>query len=647
MAQYRADVDGLRAVAIIAVVAYHVDPALLPGGFTGVDVFFVVSGFLITGLLWGELESNGHLDWWGFYARRARRLLPVLALTIMLALGLGVALMVPDPELRWLSQSAIATAGFASNIFFWLKTGGYFGALADTQPLLHTWSLAVEEQFYLVWPIAMVVMWRARRCSTRLRWAIGASACALVIGSFVLAVVLPDRSGAFYLMPTRLWELAAGAAVALVGPRLARSAATWATGCAVGAVVLLTMSFAIAFPAKWFPGVGALPAVVGTMALLLAGQHPGPLSRSLAWKPLLFIGQRSYSWYLLHWTLLVFARVATLEESLLRDAAIALFALVLADLTFRYLEQPLRAGHWSATRTVRRSLITGATLLAVVAASGAAILPNTEAVAMLSVTPSQAAAMSENRTAREECPNRPTGFGPAVDCSFEPDRPIRLLLVGDSHALALLPVVRAAADSLGWGVDVMWDTGCPFVVGYAAPIGATALDGACVRENRLDAQYLASGVASIGGIVTTSRASSFIGEGQPVIARDLWSASLRSTLAPLVDKGLPVFVMHDVPHFAQRVPECVIRLGESRCAVDVAEARDARQPVVDAELAAVGGLGSMVMTWDPFPALCDESTCQVVADGEVLYRDRTHLSRAGARHLGRTLVPVLSAFFSD
>lgn len=646
MARYRADIDGLRATAIIAVVVFHVDRGLLPGGFTGVDVFFVVSGFLITGLLWSELSTHGRLDWWGFYARRARRLLPVLALTALLTLGLGVVLMVPDPELRWLSQSMVATALFASNVFFWLKTGGYFGALADTQPLLHTWSLAVEEQFYVVWPLAMVIVWRARRGSANVRRATGVIAGVLVVGSFVLAAAFSDRSAAFYLMPTRLWELAAGAALALMGPRLAHRVARATRALAVAGILLLTVSFAIAVPARWFPGVGALPAVLGTVALLLAGQSPGTLSRALTWRPLRFIGQRSYSWYLFHWPLLVFARVTTLRDSLIRDAALALLALGLADLTFRWVEQPLRTGRSVATRTPRRSLVTGIALLALVAASGVIVLRDTTAAAMLSITPSEAAAMTENRTAREECPNRPTGMGPAIDCSFEPERAVRLVLVGDSHALALLPAVRAAADSLGWGLDVLWDTGCPFVAGYEAPAGAKAFDGACVKENLLDAEHLAHTAPSIGGIVTTSRASSFIGDGQPPAARESWSARLHSTLAHLADMGLPVLVLHDVPHFAMRVPECVIRKGASECAVDESDARHARQPVFEAELAAVRGLGPTVTTWDPFTALCDEEACPVVADGEVLYRDSTHLSRAGAHYLGRTLVPKLVTHFS-
>ncbi|MEY4174239.1 MAG: hypothetical protein RI900_1404 [Actinomycetota bacterium] len=281
-----------------------------------------------------------------------------------------------------------------------------------------------------------------------------------------------------------------------------------------------------------------------------------------------------------------------------------------------------------------------------VAASGVIVLRDTAATAMLSITPSEAAAMAENRTAREECPNRPTGAGPAIDCRFEPERPVRLVLVGDSHALALLPAVRAAADSLGWGIDVMWDTGCPFVVGYEAPTGAKAFDGACVEENLLNAEHLKQSAPSIGGIVTTSRASSFIGDGQFTATRALWSASLESTLAPLAELGLPVFVLHDVPHFPMRVPECVIRRGASDCAVDVIDARNARQPVVEAELAAASDLGALVTTWDPFTVLCDDAVCPVVADGEVLYRDSTHLSRAGARHVGRTLVPTLVAFFS-
>ena len=173
MVRYRPDVDGLRAIAILVVVAYHVGVPGVDGGFTGVDVFFVLSGFLITGILWDELRQSNRISWRTFYARRARRLLPALAFTVLLTLCLGVLLLPAVPDLRWLAQSTVAVVGFGSNMLFWRQTAGYFGVAAESLPLLHTWSLAVEEQFYLVWPLVLLGVWRLRRRGGRFATEIG------------------------------------------------------------------------------------------------------------------------------------------------------------------------------------------------------------------------------------------------------------------------------------------------------------------------------------------------------------------------------------------------------------------------------------------------------------------------------------------
>ena len=201
---YRADIDGLRGVAILLVVLFHARVPGLSGGFIGVDVFFVISGYLITGLLVAELRENGRISYRRFFARRARRLLPMLGVTTALTLVFGSILLVPDPGLRWLAQSVVAVAVSASNVFFLLKTNDYFGATAESLPLLNTWSLAVEEQFYLVWPGLLWVAWRISH-ARRTRWIAPVLLVGLSVGSLVLAVALTASrpSYAFYLMPTR------------------------------------------------------------------------------------------------------------------------------------------------------------------------------------------------------------------------------------------------------------------------------------------------------------------------------------------------------------------------------------------------------------------------------------------------------------
>ena len=223
---YRADIDGLRAVAIVLVVGYHVGLPGFRGGFIGVDVFFVISGYLITGLLVTELEEGGRIRFTDFYVRRIRRLLPALALVVAATLLLGVFMLMPW-ELERTAKSAVATGAFVSNIYFWRETNGYFGIAADTQPLLHTWSLAVEEQFYLVWPMLLgVSYWLGRHRPHVARRRVAAVLGATCAASFLMALAMTSRAplAGFFLMPPRLWDSARAA----FSPLVSHASPTWA-----------------------------------------------------------------------------------------------------------------------------------------------------------------------------------------------------------------------------------------------------------------------------------------------------------------------------------------------------------------------------------------------------------------------------------
>src|SRR5690606_25219488 len=240
---YRPEIDGLRAVAILAVRFYHAVPTLLPGGFVGVDVFFVISGYLITSILAAEHAATGRIDLPGFYARRARRLLPALVLVVVATVGLGWVLVPTGPFVHDLLESAGASLLFAGNVYFQLNSGGYFDGPGDEMPLLHLWSLGVEEQFYLVFPLILLAASRLGR-----RGAVWAVAL-LALGSFALAEQLMGRApnAAFFQMPPRFWELAAGALVALSVPR------TRSPWLAIAGLSLI--AWAAIWPAGSFPGI--------------------------------------------------------------------------------------------------------------------------------------------------------------------------------------------------------------------------------------------------------------------------------------------------------------------------------------------------------------------------------------------------------
>ncbi len=364
---YRGDVDGLRAVAVLLVVAFHAFPRKVPGGFSGVDIFFVISGFLITSLILRSKE-NGDFSVMDFYARRIKRIFPALIVMIAACLAVGWIVMFPG-EYRDLGKHSAAGAGFVANFSF-LQEAGYFDATADHKPLLHLWSLGIEEQFYIVWPALIVLVWRWRNGPLLM-------AALICLGSFVWNVVLTrtDPSQAFYLPFTRFWELMIGCVVAfataqntfaeLSPPGLTalyerhrqkiHDTAGWL------GLVLIVVAAATLKSTRAFPGWWALLPTLGAALMILAG----PASTINRWvlsnRTMIYIGLISYPLYLWHWPILSYARMLHFKEptDLVKGLCIAL-AFVLAHLTYRYIERPIRFG----TPTPRKPIMASAALAA-------------------------------------------------------------------------------------------------------------------------------------------------------------------------------------------------------------------------------------------------------------------------------------------
>ncbi len=332
---YRSDIDGLRAAAVLAVIVYHLNPRYLPGGFTGVDIFFVISGFLITGIIRRELRDN-KFSFWEFYARRVRRIYPALLLVIVATLAGGYALMLP-PDYALLGESAKWASLGLSNFFFFSEAG-YFGPAAGRLPLLHTWSLGVEEQFYLVWPL---FGWLAWRISRNVR-ALTVLAVLIVVASFAYTIVIRpgDTDLAFYSPIARAWELALGALAALVPPLRGRRLSELVA--ALGAILVIAcLLLAGGKGGLVVLGLGCLGA-----ALLVLPKEPGTIvAWALSIPPARFVGQISYSLYLWHWPLLVFWSHFYLVEGRMPASlylAYAAVLLVLATLSWRFVERPFR-----------------------------------------------------------------------------------------------------------------------------------------------------------------------------------------------------------------------------------------------------------------------------------------------------------------
>jgi len=446
--RYRPDIDGLRAIAVLLVVNFHACPEALPGGFIGVDIFFVISGFLITGIVTRELGS-ARFSLLHFYDRRIRRIFPALLVVLVAVLVLGFLWLLPGPYAR-LSADVVASAAFAANIALLLQSG-YFDADSASKPLLHLWSLGIEEQFYLVWPPILML---AARFRVR---PLGAAA-AIGFASFLLNVALigDNPVATFYLPFTRTWELLAGGVLACAWDRIphGRSASNWRAGLGV---MLIVIAAALLDPHRAFPGWWAVLPVAGA-ALLLSAPSAWGDRHLLASRLMVRIGLISYPLYLWHWPLLVFAAIIKFGPlTLIESQLVVLASGFLAWATTRFVEIPVRFGRPS--RLGLAGLGAAMVLIAIVGGTivndgGLASRLPPEIRAMAGVRPQSA--QWRVHTCLLDL-GHDTAF--ADDCVDRDRRPL-VLVWGDSTAGALMPGLRKAQETRDFGIAQLTSSSC-------------------------------------------------------------------------------------------------------------------------------------------------------------------------------------------
>jgi len=342
--KYRPDIDGLRALAVLPVILFHLEPSWIPGGFVGVDIFFVISGFLITKIIWREAQEQ-RFTFARFYERRARRILPVLFTVLTVSSCLALWMMTPA-ELSSYSETLAGAALFASNIVLFFQTG-YFDAAAHQKPLLHTWSLAVEEQFYIFFPIVILVSLKFLKVRFTLLLVVLGAVLSFLIS---LYVTNKDPSLSFYWLPFRAWELLFGSLIALgILPEL-RSRVLRHAVSVVG-LVLVLVSLAFYSSGTLFPGLMAAPPVLGATMIIWSGPS-SLIGRALSAKPLVFVGLISYSLYMWHWPIIVFAELYLIREPYLYEL-LAIFAVtvMVSYVSWRFIEQPFRNSEGLVKRT--------------------------------------------------------------------------------------------------------------------------------------------------------------------------------------------------------------------------------------------------------------------------------------------------------
>lgn len=650
--KHRRDIDGLRGIAVLLVVAYHAKSGVLTGGFVGVDVFFVISGFVITGAI-SDLIEQGRFSMPGFLMRRVRRLVPAATVVVASTLLASVVILGPRDLIR-LAGSSLAVLGLVANFFFWGRQG-YFADQVPEQPLLHAWSLAVEQQFYLIFPFVMVALVAvARRNQVRIL-----AGGAVLVFAFELWLTKSHPGAAFYLLPARGWEFLAGAALARMSERTAANAG-WDAIIGIGCLVVLVLVAAELTSVTPYPGVAVLAPVVATLALIRV--QGNTQAATLAWlgsSAMVVLGELSYSIYLWHWPVLTLARYYAGRGLHPGETSMALIAVAaLSYLSWRFVERPFRSGHAGVAghgRSLAPVLVLGVVVCMVavgtIAARGFPSRLSAEAMAFDSA--------GNPGEADSGCHHGPPAVG--LPCTLVQARAggAHVLVWGDSHANALIPALIDLAKRHEVGLTQASYSSCPPLLD---------VDVARVPASHYCREFNASVASSlkargISRVLIVAYWSFYLPvHPEPLIARfmdpyshsaDLgggdagenernFASALDRTVHALKSAGVDVWILRQIPAQDFLVPLVLSRratLGQDVTAVGISveDYRRAQAPA-DALFRHYTGIVHLI---DPARVLCSSGLCRCAEDHHALYMDANHLSPRGAM----LLEPVLDEIF--
>lgn len=624
--QYRPDIDGLRTIAVGLVIAYHYFPNFLPGGFTGVDVFFVISGYLISTIILNQMAS-GSWRYAGFYTRRINRIFPALTLLLAGNLMLGWYALVPN-EFHTLGKHVAASGGFLANAALWGESG-YFDNAADTKPLLHMWSLAIEEQFYIVWPVILA----ATLAFSRLRFTLilGALACGSLIYSSHAAVTAPDA--AYYSPLSRFFELAVGGLVAHVLRDGFRVSATARHLIAIAGLAAILIGAALITDSHPFPGYWALLPALGTAALILAGPANLVSRFGLSLRPLVWIGLISYPLYLWHWPLLVWTKLLTLSDTVpaLHRLALIGLSVLLAAATWLLLERPLRRRNQTAT-AVTLTCVMGL-VIGIGISFWAGLVTNRLSSPDLEKVVS--AANDWNYPSREmELHSR------FIDYSFYRrvgSGSTRVLFIGDSNMEQYAPRIEWLIDQQPGSPDAVFATkgGCRFAVPALADQqrdcrGKLASIDTLIKDPQTEAVVIAQQWLNLTAIAD-----------DPAIAAgfEQWLATIPSRIRKYIVLNIPTG-----DGFGPADQLSGSRLGQLTYQPATFRDGKAAQQQLERLNAVITDIASRhgAIVIDPFASLCDTRGCRITDSlGQPAYKDRAHLTASFAREAASFLDEVM------
>jgi peptidoglycan/LPS O-acetylase OafA/YrhL len=644
---FRPDIEGLRGIAVLLVVAFHSRILLFRGGFLGVDIFFVLSGYLITALLLQELETTKSLSLVGFYARRARRLLPAAAVVVAFIVLAGIFLLSPIEQLLY-SKTALATTLYASNLWFIHQSSDYFAADTANNPLLHTWSLAVEEQFYFVWPILVWVGFRL----TRSRSGLGKILATLSALSLMACVWLTrtNQPWAFFGSPARAWEFGVGGIACMI-PAAMFSNRKWKIIASWTSFALVLGAAMFFHPGLAFPGSLALIPALATAMLLVVGAADvtAGAGKMLAHPVLQWFGRLSYSWYLWHWPFLIFAVALVPNISIFGRLLAVTVALLAAFITHRAIENPVRFHRGLLTRPALCLGLAAVLMMMNIALSFGSYRLSRRQELLPGQRELEAVVDEFTPLSNSGCV---ANFGESHvrSCVFGDKQAVTtVVLFGDSHAAHWFPPIEEIAQQKRWKLVTFLKFACPAadVPVFNPRMGRVETECAQWRAKALNEIItLHPDLIVIGnsaGYVEAPNRQDGFGTSTPAE----WEEGTHSTAATLDRAGLRTVLLHDIPLPRMDVPICLSRVLAHRwypaawCASSPKEALD--PDVLRAEQKAARGLGR-VSVIDLSDVFCNASTCKVEDRGEPIYRDQDHMEATFSRSLAPMLSVKLSGF---
>lgn len=655
--KYRPEIDGLRSFAILPVIFYHAGLSWMPGGFIGVDVFFVISGYLITRIILSDFDA-GVFSIARFYERRMRRILPALLVVVFSTTTAMLFLALPS-QVEQISASAIFTIFSVSNFYFWMQSG-YFSPETEFMPLLHTWSLAVEEQFYLLFPLFLVLLKR-----------FGAKV------GMVLAVLLPfafatslwlsfnKPAVAFYLLPARAWELGLGAVLAAgIVPKVdSRLVKELLSMLGIGALCFGVLSITSYDP---FPGYVALLPCLGAAAVIHCSDAKTGVGRILSSNVLVFVGLISYSLYLWHWPVFVFTRMYLATVHLPGWAAICgiLLVFLIATVSWKFVESPCRRMSQISFGWLGSSIAVICLIIVTVSISSIFNVgwPNR----LSSETKLISEASSDFDPLRKKCSGFRVG-GRAGECSFGPDeKPVSYVLVGDSHAGALRPAfdsISAFANRRG----SLWNLGgCPFLIGTRRVPDPKLVNNADCEQFQMDVFQaleaspeittvivvnrwapIFTGIASeIGGSYRVDLLDAHSKTVSPTETTEAFERSLQRTVDALTSIGKEVILIGGVPEAGFDVPTILalsLFNGSGQMKVYSPDFHETTNLLLDSKFAEIAKNRPGVFSISVREAFC-ESECRISHDGVPLFYDDDHMTASAAKSV---VSPVLDKMLSS